>query len=80
MNNHDLNNLNYILSLSKDDLLTWYVTLSNDDIAYAMEIMQQYQTTVALEALEFQDFVDDLTDANFVIDSIKNKGKQRNAN
>lgn len=41
MNEHDRNNLRYIMSLNDFDFDSWAMELSNDDISYAIEIIQQ---------------------------------------
>ena len=41
MNPHDRNNLNYIMNLNDCDFDSWAMELSNDDISYAIEIIQQ---------------------------------------
>jgi hypothetical protein len=39
----DFNNLVYILNKTSDELYDWYMSLSDDDKLYAMEILTEYR-------------------------------------
>ena len=41
MNEHDTNNLMFLLSLETEQLQEWYVTVTEDDRQYAEELMTQ---------------------------------------
>lgn len=42
MNQHDRNNLNFLLSIDGAALKEWQATVSQDDLDYAMELLQAY--------------------------------------
>lgn len=48
MNQHDRDNLNFLLKSSPEILRDWYSKVSEDDIAYAQELLDAY-------ALELRD-------------------------
>lgn len=48
MNQHDRDNLNFLLKSSPEILRDWYSKVSEDDIAYAQELLNAY-------ALELRD-------------------------
>lgn len=41
--NKDYNNIQYILNKSPSELYVWYISLSDDDKSYAMEILTDYR-------------------------------------
>lgn len=47
MNSHDKNNLDFILYTDEKTLSEWYKTLSNDDLAYALELIHRAQQELA---------------------------------
>ena len=67
MNNHDKSNLQFILSLTPSEFEDWYECLDDDDIAYAMEILQQARTEVAMQLIAINDEPEDLNLANKVL-------------
>lgn len=42
MNEHDRNNLQFLLNASEATLRDWYITVSDDDHVYASELLDQY--------------------------------------
>lgn len=42
MNQHDRENLNFLLTASRDVLKDWYSQIDSDDLAYASELLDQY--------------------------------------
>jgi hypothetical protein len=57
MNKHDTDNLEFILSLNELQLAEWYDSLSDDDIEYASELMQEASVTVSLKVMEVQEII-----------------------
>jgi hypothetical protein len=57
MNKHDTDNLQFILSLNEIQLAEWYDSLSDDDIEYASELMQEASVTVSLKVMEVQEII-----------------------
>ena len=74
MNDWDKNNLQFILSLSPKEFEDWYECLDDDDIAYAMEILQQARTEVNLQLVSLNDDVEDLSAAKNVLKQFTLKG------
>lgn len=65
MNPNDKNNLDFLLNSSQESISVWYDQASEDDIQYAVELMNR-------AALEFELLTDpvpqvDLTEANAVL-------------
>lgn len=42
MNQHDLDNIRFLLNRTPDQLREWYNSVSDEDLRYANEIMEQY--------------------------------------
>lgn len=42
MNQHDLDNIRFLLNRTPAELYQWYQTVSDQDLVYASEIMEQY--------------------------------------
>ena len=71
MNPYDLNNLNYIMSLTDDEFDEWMMTIGDDDISYAIELIQLRRAELDSEAMDIMDDITDFTEANAVINHIK---------
>ena len=71
MNKHDLQNLNFIMSLSDEGFDEWIMGINDDDINYAIELIQYRREQLAVEASDLIDLSDDFTEANAVINRIK---------
>jgi hypothetical protein len=71
MNPYDLNNLNYIMSLTDDEFDVWMMTIGDDDISYAIELIQLRRAELDSEAMNIMDDITDFTEANSVINRIK---------
>jgi hypothetical protein len=74
MNDRDKNNLQFILSLDEEGFEDWYVTLDQDDMDYAMELLQQARTEVALQIASLHDDIEDVSDAKSVLKQFTLKG------
>jgi hypothetical protein len=42
VNQHDLDNIRFLLNRTPDQLREWYNSVSDEDLRYANEIMEQY--------------------------------------
>ena len=62
MNDHDYNNLQFLLTSSEDVIADWFLKTSADDIEYAMEIMAAASKEMSFITREIND--DDCTEAN----------------
>jgi hypothetical protein len=71
MNPYDLQNLKFIMSLTDDEFDEWMMTIGDDDIAYAIELIQLRRSELESEEIKFNDEITDFTEANTVIDYIK---------
>lgn len=74
MNKHDQDNLRFLLTASKETLQDWYSQINEDDLAYAMELLDAYSKELdqrqvmnslddAIESLE-SNFDDPYAEAN----------------
>jgi hypothetical protein len=62
MNKHDKDNLRFLLCSSNETITDWFHKTSEDDILYAMELLNTAQVEMSMQLLN--DEVKDLTDAN----------------
>jgi hypothetical protein len=62
MNDHDRSNLNFLLAASEETLADWYQSATDDDLAYAQELLQVARSELTLQALEV---IDNDVDENF---------------
>ena len=67
MNDHDRNNLNFIMSLDEDGFEQWSATLSQDDVDYALELIKAARVEVMMKAAEYTDEVEDTAEAMSVL-------------
>jgi hypothetical protein len=67
MNSQDRENLNFLLSASKETLQDWYNSVSEDDHAYAGELLAAYCEELKVRASMVSDEVESLDQAeNFL--------------
>ena len=59
MNQHDRHNVMFLLNADKATMVDWFNTVSQDDIDYALEILQAYKSELMLKEMELMDDVDD---------------------
>ena len=52
MNPHDRSNLDFILSLTPDQVLEFFEQMPEDDIRYAIELIQLAKTEVIVNSIE----------------------------
>ena len=67
MNDHDRNNLKFIMSLDEKSYDEWTASLSEDDVDYALELLKAARTEMILQAAEVSDDVKDCTEANSIL-------------
>jgi hypothetical protein len=81
MNQHDRKNLNFLLHAPQKDFDKWMDEASDDDINYALEIIRQSKTELMVEQIELQEaaimYEDDIGEAKYILDRIKNVGINR---
>jgi len=69
MNPYDQDQLNFIMSLSDQEFDAWAMSLPNDDIKYAIELIQAARLLNIIQEQELLDALEDsdLTEANLVL-------------
>lgn len=69
MNDHDRSQLNFIMSLSDEAFEEWALSIPNDDIKYAMELIQAARLENSIQEQELLDLLEDsdLAEANAVL-------------
>lgn len=69
MNPYDQDQLNFIMSLSDQEFDAWAMSLPNDDIKYAIELIQAARLLNIIQEQELLDALEDsdLTEANAVL-------------
>lgn len=67
MNDHDRNNLNFIMSLDEKAYDEWTASLSEDDVDYALELLKAARTEVTMQHASLLDEVEDCTEAMNVL-------------
>lgn len=73
MNPNDIKNLEYIKSLTDEQFDEWIETLAEDDINYALELLQKARANLILLEVELADEVEDLAAAQAVLKGIMAK-------
>lgn len=72
MNQHDRENLKFLLTASKETLQDWYSKMDEDDLRYAMELLDAYSReldvrSALLEDLPLQSKKNPYPEANAVL-------------
>lgn len=70
MNDRDYDNLRFLLMASDDQLEDWYAKMSQDDIEYAIVLLEAGRLELIDEAVNG---LAELTEANLAINSIRNR-------
>ena len=75
MNNWDRDNLNFILKSNESEFHEWMQTVSNDDVAYALELLAQHKTELVVAEMELHESAEqlDCTEALSFINRVKEK-------
>ena len=71
MNDHDRANLEFILNASKETLADWYNSLSEDDLAYAQELLNAASLELAMRIVELSDDVPNVELAAILLDKYR---------
>ena len=75
MNDWDRDNLHFILNTTDDSFEDWLDQADNDDIDYALNLIRTAKAELLTQEHELLDEVNDMSDANLLIDRIRNVGK-----
>ena len=73
MNSYDRNNLNYIMSLDDQEFEAWALSVPDDEIQYAMELIQTARTERFVIEQELLDALEesDLSEARAVLQKFR---------
>lgn len=74
MSVRDRANLQFLLTASPEVLREWYDTVEEDDIIYAMQLLDRYSVELDVKHMEFEESVEidlDMTEAQSIIQRIK---------
>jgi hypothetical protein len=74
MSDWDASNLAYMQNLSENQFDKWIITLSDEDLDYAVSLYQRARTRNVVFEHNMLDDIDDVTQAQAVIEKIKNIG------
>ena len=74
MSDWDTSNLAYMQSLSENQFDKWIITLSDEDLDYAVSLYQRARTRNVVFEHNMLDDINDVTQAQVVIEKIKNIG------
>jgi hypothetical protein len=75
MNDWDRDNLQFILNTTDESFEDWLDQADNDDIDYALGLIRTAKAELLTQEHELLDEVNDMSDANLLIDRIRNVGK-----
>ncbi len=69
MNQHDRDNLQFLLTADSECMQNWYASVSQDDIEYAQELLRMAGTELEVKEMEFADAHNnlDITQAQSVL-------------
>lgn len=73
MNDWDKDNLHFLLTVSSEVFEDWLAQADEDDIEYAIELLQQAKSELLLQKMEILDDVDDTTDAKSILQKIRDR-------
>lgn len=72
MNLEDRKNLNFLLNVSEEVLNDWLSQADNDDLEYAIGLIKLAKLEYIIKQIDKIDEVKDFSDAELVIEKIKN--------
>lgn len=73
MNDWDKDNLHFLLTVDSEVFEDWLNQADEDDVAYAIELLQQAKTDLIVEKIEYLDNVLDVSDAKDILKKIRDK-------
>jgi adenine C2-methylase RlmN of 23S rRNA A2503 and tRNA A37 len=75
MNDWDRDNLQFILNTTDESFEDWLDQADNDDVEYALSLIRTAKAELLTQEYELLDEVNDMSDANLLIDRIRNVRK-----
>jgi hypothetical protein len=73
MNDWDKDNLHFLLTVDPEVFEDWLAQADEDDVEYAIELLQQAKSELILQKMEILDDVDDTTDAKSILQKIRDR-------
>jgi hypothetical protein len=67
MNQHDKDNLQFLLTATPNVLKNWYDSVNRDDHEYAIELIKMHTSEIIVHNMEAADDVEDLSEARQVL-------------
>ena len=67
MNQHDKDNLQFLLTATPDVLKDWYDSVDRDDHEYAIELIRMHTAEIIVHNMEQNEDVTDLSEAQRVL-------------
>ena len=77
MNEWDRDNLQFILNTTDESFEDWLDQADNDDVEYALSLIRTAKAELLTQEYELLDEVNDMSDANLLIDRIRNVRKDQ---
>lgn len=77
MNDWDKDNLHFLLTVDPEVFEDWLAQADEDDVEYAIELLQQAKSELLLQKMEILDDVEDTTDAKSILQKIKDRKLDR---
>lgn len=75
MNDWDRDNLHFILNTTDESFEEWLDQADNDDVDYALSLIRTAKAELLTQEHELLDEVNDMSEANMLIDRIRNVRK-----
>lgn len=75
MDEHDRENLNFLMSCTDQAFAEWLEQCDDDDAAYALELIRYAQTELQLEEWSLRDKMMETSEANELLKTFKLKRK-----
>lgn len=72
MNEWDRDNLDFIMKANDSEFIEWLNQADDDDVEYALNLIRQAKLELNEQVVELFDDVYDYTEANELIDKVKN--------
>lgn len=71
MNEYDRANLQFLLNASPETLADWYESVSEDDVEYAMTLLQRATMELMMRPMELSTESPELSEANQVLSKFR---------
>lgn len=75
MNQHDRDNYLFLMSLTPDQFDEWFMSIDEDDVQYAMELIQMARAEISEQLAQVFDDVMDVSEAANILKRFTLKGE-----